>query len=276
MDALLGAIRQILDGEDEQITIRHLFYRVVGLGVLAKTEKAYRLLCSHLSKWRKDGEIRWDAFTDSTRWWLRSPTFNGIEDALSRCRETYRRDLWSTQENYCEVWVEKDAIAPIVYAVANSFGVPTFVSRGFASLSSLYNAAQTFNKAEKNGKVVTIFHLGDYDPSGYAAGESIEETLVQNFDCSVTFDRIAVQQWQIHQWNLPTRPVKNTDSRAAKWIGGQCVELDSIPPSQLRGLVEKAITDLIDPREWEQLKTIEAEELATLGKISVGARKADA
>jgi hypothetical protein len=37
-----------------------------------------------------------------------------------------------------------------------------------------------------------------------------------------------------------------------------------MPPRELRGLVEGAITSLIDSYEWEKLKEIEQEEQATL------------
>jgi hypothetical protein len=173
MDALLAAIHSVIDDEEHEITVRHLFYRLVGLDVIPKTEVAYHLLVRHLSRWRRSGEIPWDAFADSTRWHIRRPTFDGIKDALQRTRETYRRDLWSTQPHYCELWIEKDAIASIVAEVANDFGVPVFVCRGFASLSSLYGAARTFREARMNGKRVTIFHMGDYDPSGHAAADAI-------------------------------------------------------------------------------------------------------
>jgi hypothetical protein len=163
MADLLTAIRSILDGEEHCITVRHLFYRLVGVGVIPKTEKAYRALVHHLSNWRRDGEIPWDSFADSTRWHIRNQTFDGIADALQRTHETYRRDMWSTQPHYVELWLEKDAIASIVSDVAGEFGVPVFVCRGFASLSSLYGAAQTFKEAAASGKKVTVFHLGDYD-----------------------------------------------------------------------------------------------------------------
>jgi hypothetical protein len=269
MATLFSAVMDILDGEEGQITVRHLFYRLVGLREIEKTESAYGLLCSHLAKWRKQEKVPWDAFADSTRWHIKSPTFDGLKDALAQTVATYRRDLWSTQDYYCEVWVEKDAIASIVSGVANSFGVPTFVARGFASLSSLYSAAQTFRDAEENGKEVIIFHLGDHDPSGHAAGEAIEKALANNFDCLVEFERIAVTPEQIEEWNLPTRPVKKTDTRAAKWTGGECVELDTIPPARMRALVRNAITDLIDKHAWNQLKEIEKQERETLRKIAV-------
>jgi hypothetical protein len=269
MGEFLSAIQDILADEEHEITVRHLFYRLVAQGVIAKTENEYRGLVHHLSKWRRDGEVPWDAFADSTRWHIKNETFDGITDALQRCRETYRRDLWSTQPYYVELWLEKDAIASIVADVAGEFGVPIFVCRGFASLSSLHGAAQTFRRAKMSGKRVTIFHLGDYDPSGHAAADAIENTLIYDFGCDIEFERLAILPRQIERLNLPTRPTKRTDSRAKNWDGTACVELDAMPPAEMCALVEDAITDLIDSHEWDKLQRIETLERESLGQLKI-------
>jgi hypothetical protein len=264
MDDLLSAILEIVDAEESAITIRHMFYRLVGLGVIEKTERAYKSLCGHLSHWRKKGEVPWDAFSDSTRWHIRDQTFDGIADALQRTRETYRRDLWATQPYYTEVWVEKDAIAGIISDITSEFGVPLFVCRGFASLSSLYSASLTFKRVQQSGKAVMVYHLGDYDPSGHAAADAIETTFEDDFDVAVNFERIAITRDQIDEFDLPTRPTKKSDSRAKNWSGEECVELDSMPPAELRQLVEDAIASHIDEHAWKQIKKIEREEQKTL------------
>src|SRR5262245_12513111 len=197
MAGLLSAIHDILDAEKSAITIRHLFYRLVGLNVIPKSEVAYKGLCGHLSRWRKAGEVPWNAFSDSTRWHIKPTMFDSIADALRRTRDTYRRNLWTTQPSYVEIWVEKDAIAGVIDEVTESFGVPLFVCRGFASLSSMYSASQIFKEAQLYGKDITIFHLGDYDPSGHAAADAIERTFRETFDCSVNFERIAILADQI-------------------------------------------------------------------------------
>lgn len=267
MQEVLRAIQKILGGEEDQITIRHLFYRLVGKSIIPKTEAAYKSLCGHLSKWRRSGQIEWGAFTDSTRWHIQQRTFDGIDDALENTVRTYRRNLWSTQPCYIEVWVEKDAIAGIVAKTANSFGVPVFVARGFASLSSLYDAANTFREATDAGKIAIIYHLGDYDPSGVAAGESALRAFRDDFKVDLQFIRIAVTEEQIQRLNLPTRPTKLTDTRAKKWTGGECVELDSIPPTEIRSLVESSIVQHIDQHEWNLLKQTEEMEKETLRSI---------
>ncbi|HJX89385.1 MAG TPA: hypothetical protein VJ372_02765 [Pyrinomonadaceae bacterium] len=88
MAELLGAIHEVLNGETSAITIRHLFYRLVGLNVVPKTELAYKGLCGHLSRWRKSGEISYNAFSDSTRWHIKATMFDSITDALTRVRDT--------------------------------------------------------------------------------------------------------------------------------------------------------------------------------------------
>jgi hypothetical protein len=267
MKAMLVAIQTILDAEDDQITIRHLFYRLVGQHVIAKTETAYKSLCSHLSKWRRSGEIEWGAFSDSTCWHIQDKVFDDMQAALADAASTYRRNLWRTQPCYVEVWVEKDAMAGIVAPVANAFGVPVFVARGFASLSSLYEAANTFKDVVEGGKRPIIYHLGDYDPSGVAAGESIQAAFREDFEVDVQFIRAAVTPEQIQRLKLPTRPVKTTDGRAKKWTGGDCVELDTMPPNETRRLVEECITKHIDQRQWEITKIAEASERTLLKQI---------
>ena len=272
MHDLLGAITGVLGNVENVITVRHLFYRLVGLGAIPKTESQYKSLVHHLSIWRRNGQIPWNAFADSTRWHIRTQTFDGLEDALRHTRQIYRRDLWSTQPSYVEVWVEKDAVASIIQKVTTEFDVPLFVCRGFASLSSLYGAAQTFKSARDAGKSLCIFHLGDYDPSGHAAADAIERTMVYELGCyDLDFVRLAISREQIDQFHLPTRPRKESDKRSAKWHDDECVELDSMPPSELKEIVRNAIGDLIDPFQWQALQQVEAAERESLAKIRIAA-----
>jgi len=266
---VLTVVRTILDGEESQITLRHLFYRLVGAHVIPKDEKAYKSLCNHLAKWRRSGEIPWHAFTDNTRWHICQKTFDSLEDAMQNTLKNYRRNMWSTQPYYIEVWVEKDAIAGIVSKTANTFGVPVFVARGFASLSSLHDASETFREATETGKKAVIYHLGDYDPSGIAAGESVIKAFRDDFKVNIEFIRIAVTPEQIQRLELPTRPTKESDPRARKWTGGDCVELDTMPPAAIRELVESSILQHIDRREWLALKKTEEMERQTLEEIGI-------
>lgn len=264
LQTLLDAVREII-AEEGRMTIRHMFYVLAsGRHLIEKAEADYKNLCRHLANWRRSGAVAWDAFTDNTRWHIKPRTFDGVEDALNNAVENYRRNLWETQPYYVEAWVEKDAIAGIVAEAARDFGVPVFVARGFASLSSLYDAANTFRDAIERGKRPVIYHLGDYDPSGVAAGTAMLRTFKEDFGIHLEFIRLAVTSEQIEWMDLPTRPVKTTDRRAKTWGDDRCVELDTMPPAQIRRLVEDAIAQHIDRHAWEVMQATEAMERQTL------------
>jgi hypothetical protein len=63
---------------------------------------------------------------------------------------------------------------------------------------------------------------------------------------TAVFERLAVTESQIYRLGLPTRPTKQSDTRA-RGFGGGSVEVDAIPPTVLRQIVEDAITRHIDP-----------------------------
>jgi hypothetical protein len=273
VSALLDAVNDILDSEDGPITIRHLFYRLESQGIIPKTEAACKVLTKHLGKWRRANLIPWDAFADNTRWKYGGKAFNTLDEALEDTIRTYRKNLWRDQPYYIELWVEKDAIASIVVDEADSFGVPTFVCRGFASLSSLHSAAQTFRAKEALGKQVVVAYMGDFDPSGICIDRKARETLATDFGVQVQFERIAVTREQIDVYDLPTRPAKSGDTRARGWQGG-CVEVDAMPPSALRELVRDTITRRIDLFAWKQLQKADAAEKETLQRLITSLRPA--
>jgi hypothetical protein len=70
----------------------------------------------------------------------------------------------------------------------------------------------------------------------FIAGDQVE---------TVFFKRLAVTAAQVYQLHLPTRPTKLSDSRA-RGFGDGSVEVDAIPPTILRQIVEDAITQHID------------------------------
>ena len=90
----------------------------------------------------------------------------------------------------------------------------------------------------------------------------------------ITVKRLAVDREQIERWDLPTRPTKATDTRAIRFRqlhGTDSVELDAIPPNELRQLVRDAIDSHMDPWRLEQFRMIEQEERETLRSMFGGA-----
>ena len=224
-----------------------------------KTAEAFGTVSKHLANWRFQGRIPFNRFVDSTRWYHGKRTFDDLEEALSDTVETYRKNLWREQRNLVEIWVEKEAVASIVSPVGNSWGIRTFPCRGFASITSTWEAAETFKAAIEAGKEPVILYLGDHDESGYKIDRAIFEKHFKHYGIRdlVDFRRVAILPEQIEKFNLPTRPSKT------EWDGGDCVEIDTLSSEEIRTLLEDEIKALISPREWNQLRAIETEERDT-------------
>jgi hypothetical protein len=83
-----------------------------------------------------------------------------------------------------------------------------------------------------------------------------------------------VNSEQIERWNLPTRPTKTSDTRASRFkqvYGTDSVELDAIPPDELRRLVRGAIDSHMEPWRLEQFRMVEKEEREKLRRMFGGA-----
>jgi hypothetical protein len=169
--------------------------------------------------------------------------------------------VWDEHYRRVEIWLEKQGLAGTILPVTAEFYAPLYVSRGFSSLTYLAEAADDI---EAVGKPTYVYHLGDHDPSGREAGEHIERELRRLApNAWIQFERLAVTTEQIADLELPTRPTKTSDSRAAKFtaqFGGGSVEMDAIHPDALRQIVRDAIEQHIDLRQLETLRIAEAEQ----------------
>lgn len=249
--------------EYHPMTVRQVFYQMTSRGYIPKTEQSYRgTICRLLSELRLSRVIPFGYISDNTRWMRKPKTFDSMEDMLNLNKETYRRALWSSQPVYLEIWIEKDALAGVVYDVTEQWDVPLMVTRGYASLSYLYEAAQVYETA---GKPVYIYYLGDYDPSGVDINRSVESRMREFApNADIHFERIAITPDQIKLFNLPTRPTKPSDTRSRKFESDTSVELDAMEPQLLRELVEHHITKHVNTEEWVRLQQIEKLERQSL------------
>jgi hypothetical protein len=239
------------------MTVRRVFYQATVRGLVEKSESGYDRVQVDLTRMRRAGELPYNWLTDNTRWQRKPRTYGSVEEALAETARLYRRALWRDADAHCEIWIEKDALAGVVYPVTAEYDVPLMVARGYSSLSFLHDVAQDI--CELDGPVY-VYHFGDFDPSGVNAAETIETTLREFApDADIHFERLAVTLLQISQWDLPTRPTKHTDTRA-KRFGPVSVELDAIKPDLLRELVRRAIEQHLLPERLRVLKAAEKSE----------------
>ena len=273
MESLLDAVKSELASTSERMTIRHLFYRLANNAkAIAKTEAAYSNLCRHLSVWRKAGEIPYSAFVDSTRWYYGTTGFSSVEEALHDCAASYRKNLWRTEGRHVEVWCEKETIASLLSAAAARYGVQVFVCRGFASLSSLWDAAESFKGYREAGHDVHLLYFGDRDPSGVLVDQTLERTFRDTFNVKIDLRRVAVTPEQIEQYNLPTRPTKTGTTHARGFVG-ESVEIDAMEPAELHRLVDDALSGFIDARALEAAKVAEESERSIIMRLANGSNQ---
>jgi hypothetical protein len=239
------------------MTVRQCYYQATVRGIVDKTEAGYGVVQHDLTVMRKNGTMPYNWLADSTRWQRKPTTYRSVKEALEDTARLYRKDLWANADSYVEIWLEKDALAGVVVPITSQFDVPLMVARGYASLSFLHSSAEYLNHLDRPAH---IFHLGDFDPSGQDAARSIEQTLRELAPkADITFQRLAVTPRQISEWELPSRPTKATDSRS-KGFGAISVELDAIPPDDLRDLVKRAIEDHLPSEQYKILKVAEQSE----------------
>lgn len=251
------------------MTVRQLFYQLVSRKVIHKTEAEYKqTVVRLLTSMRRRGAIPFDWIADNTRWMRKPRTHSGLSQMLSRSIQTYRRALWDDQSAYVEIWLEKDALAGVLYEVTEEFDVPLMVTRGYPSLSFIASAADTIMHQNKMGKIAYLYYLGDRDPSGVDIPRKVQEDLGE-MGCHFTFAVIAVTDDQIAEFDLPTRPTKQTDTRA-KNFKGESVEVDAIPPGALKSLVRRHIEMHIDQDVLHRTRMIEEAERESLAAMASG------
>ena len=232
---------------------------------------------------RRSGQLPYAWIADNTRWMRKPASYSGLADFVDRHQAAYRRDLWDSSDTYVEIWCEKEALAGVLFEVTREYDVPLMVSRGFASESYLFAAADAIAdrlSADGCATQAVIYYFGDHDPSGLHIGQSIEAglrrlcaELLSGFTPDhLRFERVAVTERQVEALRLPSRPTKLAGNQhAAGWPDGRpSVELDAIPPHVLRALARGCIEGHLDPDHLERVRRIEAEERQQLHLFGQG------
>jgi hypothetical protein len=261
IEALDAALVEIVD-EFSPVTVRQEFYQAVNRGLVPKSEtKGYRVVQRRLVALRESWEIAHGSIVDGTRYVHGYRRYHDLDEFTTYAAGLYRKDYWATSEVNVEVWLEKDALKGVlVPTVVNECGLGLHVTRGFASITYLQEASEDI---DRDGRPTYVYVLTDFDPSGVSIAQKVEEELTARAPLSdITVKRLAVDREQIERWNLSTRPTKATDTRAAKFRrlhGTDSVELDAIPPDELRKLVKDAIDGHMEPWRLEQFRMVERE-----------------
>lgn len=114
---------------------------------------------------RLRGELSFDWVVDESRRVRVTQTFDN--DTVEHTAKFYRRSALREADDYVEIWLEKDALAGVLWDVTSEYDVPLMVSRGMPSLTFLYASACAIRQAALNGKDTYIYQFGDLDPRAF-------------------------------------------------------------------------------------------------------------
>lgn len=269
----LKTVNQIVDeyrAAGYKLTLRQLYYQLVSRGIIPNLITEYAKLGRLLVKGRMSGHVDWEAIEDRIRT-LRIPYFcDGVKDALEDTIGHYRLDRQEGQDNYIEVWVEKDALSGVLSRVTEHYHIRLMVNRGYSSCTAMHDAFQRFRRASNNSQSPNIIYLGDHDPSGLDMIRDIQDRL-EEFGVGLEVKHLAITMDQIEQYNPPPNPAKITDPRAEWYInehGGVSWEVDAIEPKILHKLLTDEIESLVDMETFQGMLDREDEDKERLSVIA--------
>lgn len=173
--------------------------------------------------------------------------------------EDYHLNRWQNQPEYIEVWIEKKALQGVFELPCLEMSVGLAPCKGYPSLTFVNDANKRFTEAIEREQTPIILYFGDYDPSGEDIPRAVTDNL-SRMGCDVDVERIALNQQQITEMNLPSAPAKLTDTRTKNWNGAGVVELDAVEPNTLTEMVTAAIRQHFDSSLHAKLKKRESTE----------------
>ncbi len=263
-------VNRVISQYDMNLTLRQIYYRLVAGGLIPNRRSAYNGLSAQLVKAREEGKVDERRIVDRSRSTIDrafdSP-LDFLETAVWTCENRNFRRFWTTQETYCEAWVEKDALSQVIAGAVEDLNTIVAPSRGYSSFSYIRDAVRRFQKNRGKAERVVILHLGDHDPSGLDMTRDLQarfDAYSRGFLFEVFVKRIALTYNQVQERNLIPNPTKIEDPRAANYIGhygNECWELDAIEPDELVRMVETAVrAEVTDWQAWDDMKAQDQEE----------------
>ena len=118
------------------LTLRQLYYQLVGRDWIPNHDKVYKKLSKILDDCRYSGIIDWDAIEDRGRIPYTPYTEVNIPDSIKRVEGSYNLDKRLGQPVHVELWSEKDAISGILKRATREYTTTVVINKGFIPIST--------------------------------------------------------------------------------------------------------------------------------------------
>jgi hypothetical protein len=266
--ALIDAAVTIL-AEVQPASIRAVCYRLFTMGhIAAMTKGETNRVSSQLTWAREHGVIPWGWVVDETRAPERVNAWSDPAAFIETVQRSYRRDRWTDQPEWIEVWSEKGTIRGTLAPVLQEYGITFRVMHGYGSATALHEIAV---ETQRTNRPLTVFYVGDWDPSGLHMSADDLPNRLERYRGSASIIRLALTSDDV-AGDLPWFSVesKSRDPRY-RWFrdryGDRCWELDALSPVILRERTRLHIIERIDPDAWGRADTAERAEIESLSTI---------
>lgn len=190
--AALTALASYREAGVLPVTVRQVYYKAIGLGLITKGKKNYHRIKNMLIAQRKDGTIHWSVIRDDTTILTEADRHYRDPDAFKELwtppsADIYRKRMLDNQPTYMEVLCESAGAAQYIVPIAHKYGIDVTGSGGFDKLTAKYRLlARVRREAEQRN--VVIFQLGDDDRSGWQIQRAVEDWLDNWYEAEVGED----------------------------------------------------------------------------------------
>jgi len=290
----LHAIIRVLNAQRDYwpLSDRQIHYRLLGedapLTHASKSNSryrnniaSYRSLTDLLARARIAEIIPWEAIEDSTRptdlhaaFWNTAEFFR---DQFNNFLKGYWRNRQQSQPHHIEIVAEKLTVRTILQQVAQEFTIPLTISRGMSSLPPKKAIAQRYKVSQKDRLILLV--VSDLDPAGDAIAEDLVKSFRRDFNIqAIEAYKVALSIDQVSAFNLaPSMEAKDTSPTYAAFVGRyeitDAYELEALAPSDLAGILQTAINEVLDIDLYNQ--ELAAEETDSAHIMAVRARTAE-
>jgi hypothetical protein len=183
---LLEQVRAVLREYEAYLplTVRQIFYRLIGAYDYPKTQLAYDNLGERLVRARRAGIIPFRHIRDDGADVQTSIDWASVAELLEVWRwqvKNFRLDRQLRQLRRLIIMVEAAGMKPQIEKVVRDYSIPVIPCGGFDSLTMKHDLAQALGRG---AGITDVMHIGDHDQSGvhvFLAEAEDVQALIEGF-----------------------------------------------------------------------------------------------
>lgn len=278
---LITACLRYFEEYSEYITLKQLFYLMVSEGLLRNDEASWRKLKTVTLKARKHGRLPATALSLN-----KHPTETRYtvdpDEYIEKVVRDFRIPRTFGQDNYIEIWVEREPLNIFVEHLLGEYDIPVYVTGGYANYNFIHSAALRLKDSTTRKGSPRVVYLSDFSASSFKMFEMMSEDLAAELDLtrqevsSILF-KAAVLPEQFIKFDLPKCFTPSKEEKSDRFTalygdlmgvmgmeGNTCIEIESINPKDFSDLLHNIVFGLMDQNTMAEVARKEADSISKL------------